>query len=236
MYTYNVTPSNLQSNCNSCVISFNVWHPLSWCKLGLVITRHNKVHEKILHLPWKPSPHHPYAPNLLSIRDVPYHRRRSVRGETKIRRHWLISWYVPYGIGRLETSLTSNLGMLTGILTDMSQWQRSCIGGNKSKSTSMIITDKIKRKKFSVSYFSWWNAGKGSPGHTHKLEWTHGSKNWWTHYELVGLGKWSDHNRGCDIVLTNYPRSLTPQLPLVQEEGLGPGIGPHVGTINRVPE
>ena len=49
----------------------------------------------------------------------------------------------------------------------------------------------------------------------------------------MGLGKLSNPNRGHKLLLTNYPRISTPQTPVLQGVGLGPGIGTQVGTLNR---
>ena len=47
---YNVSPQNLQSHCDRCGTVFGVKHKLSCNTGGLVIVRHNKIHEKILYL------------------------------------------------------------------------------------------------------------------------------------------------------------------------------------------
>ena len=47
---YNVFPSNLQRHCDGCGTVFGVTHTLSWSIGGLVIARHNKICDKLLHL------------------------------------------------------------------------------------------------------------------------------------------------------------------------------------------
>ena len=47
---YNITPLKIQSNCDRCGTAFDVCHTLSCSKGGLVIKRHNKVHDELLDL------------------------------------------------------------------------------------------------------------------------------------------------------------------------------------------
>ena len=93
-----------------------------------------------------------------------------------------------------------------------------------------------RRKIISVCYFYWWNAREGSPGRNCEFEWTHGSENGQNHFARMFMGKQLDCNRSHDIVLTNYPWRSTPHIPAGQRSGTRLGIGPRVGTVNRVPE
>ena len=47
---YNVSPTNLLSHCDKCGTVFRVTHTLSCSIGGLIITRHNKIREKLLFL------------------------------------------------------------------------------------------------------------------------------------------------------------------------------------------
>ena len=47
---YDVTPPNLQNNCNWCGIAFDVCHSLSCRKGGLVIVYHKKLYDKLFYL------------------------------------------------------------------------------------------------------------------------------------------------------------------------------------------
>ena len=47
---YNVTPLSPQSNCDGCSTSFDLRHALSCRKRGLVIARHNEVHDELIYL------------------------------------------------------------------------------------------------------------------------------------------------------------------------------------------
>ena len=47
---YNVTPLNFQSNCVGCGTTFDVRQALSCSKGGMLIERHNGLHDKFLYL------------------------------------------------------------------------------------------------------------------------------------------------------------------------------------------
>ena len=47
---YNVSPVNLQSNCDGCGRAFGWAHALRYSIGGLVIARHNEIHDKLLYL------------------------------------------------------------------------------------------------------------------------------------------------------------------------------------------
>ena len=52
MWSYNVSPVNLQIHCDRCGTAFGVAHSLSCSIGGLVIACHNKICDKLLYIPW----------------------------------------------------------------------------------------------------------------------------------------------------------------------------------------
>ena len=89
-----------------------------------------------------------------------------------------------------------------------------------------------QRKRFFVCYFCWCHAREVSPGRTRKFDLTHVSENGQSHSSCARLDKWSDYNRGCEIVLMHDPWISTTQSPV----GTVIGITPWVGTLNYAPE
>ena len=100
----------------------------------------------------------------------------------------------------------------------------------------MVITTTSNRNIFYVCSFCWWHAREGDPGHTKKCESTHGSKNWRTYFAHARLNWQLGYNFGSGVLLMNDLWRSNPQSPEWTWPGLGPGIWPQVGTINRAPE
>ena len=97
---------------------------------------------------------------------------------------------------------------------------------------SKISTSTINGNIFSVCSFFRCHAREGIPGHTCKFESNHGSENGGNHFACAGLNKRSNHNRGCEILLTYDTWILTIQYSVGQRSGYGAGIGPRVGALN----
>ena len=146
---YNVSPLNLQSHCGRCGTAFGVMHTLSCSIGGLFIACHNEIRDKILYLAWRS-----FTP-VSSIRAVQYQRSRSVRGVTMTNKRGEAWWSIVYGVDRSETSLMSNLTMLTCIPKSVNQWQNSWVGGKLSRKTSMVITVAISGNIFHCLFFPW---------------------------------------------------------------------------------
>ena len=93
-------------------------------------------------------PQQMYAANPSSTMPVVYQRGWSVKGVTDWR-HGLTYVSVAYGEYILTPLLTSKLATLIRTPTDLSQWQRSCIGGKKMKKDDHSKHWQEQRKKIS---------------------------------------------------------------------------------------
>ena len=105
---------------------------------------------------------------------------------------------------------------LTWVTTSMNQWQRSWIGGKQSRRTSTVTTN----GNFStVCYFSGCNDREVIPGRTCAIESNHVREKVKTPFARTGVDKWSNHNRGYNILLTYDPQISFTQSPAGQVAG-----------------
>ena len=88
---------------------------------------------------------------------------------------------------------------------------------------------------FAVCSFSGQNAREGSPSCALSIESSHGIEKGITPFASTGVGKRMHHNRGCEVLLTDYPQSLSPQPPAGTGSGLGPVIGDWDSRLNCTP-
>ena len=62
---YNVNPPKLQKKCDGCLQNFSVRNVISCSNIGLDLTRHNEIHDDIIHIYRQASPLIAYAKNPL---------------------------------------------------------------------------------------------------------------------------------------------------------------------------
>ena len=86
----------------------------------------------------------------------------------------------------------------------MNQWQRSYPGRKRSKRESTVRTVPTKGIFFSVFSLSGRNAREGSPGRTLSIESIYGREKGRTPVAITGVGKRSNINRRCEVLLMNY--------------------------------
>ena len=93
-----------------------------------------------------------------------------------------------------------------------------------------------QQKKIAVCSLSRRNARYGSLGRTLAIESIHGIENGINPFASTRVGKRSNCNCRCKVLLTNDPRSSAPHYPVGKGSGLGSGIGNRVGRLNCLPD
>ena len=129
-------PPNFQRKCDVCAASFDISQGLSCSKGGLIIARHNKVHDKLLYLSFlQPL----YTSNPSSTRAAANNSRGYTRGVIYWRQEVAYS-FGSYGTDIPTPQLTSNFVIVTRIPTSMSQWEISWLNGIKWRRVIIVIT------------------------------------------------------------------------------------------------
>ena len=99
--------------------------------------------------------------------------------------------------------------------------------------TKVNLTKKNSQNIFSLSGQ---NAREGSPVRTLAIDLIHRREKGRATVASTAVGKQSNCNRHCKVLLTNDPRISTTQFPVGKGAGLGSGIGNQVGRLKRLPD